>query len=292
MSLRYTLIGNEDGESNIVALIDGELKPMHSSNPNFEKVLEGLRAGDDSIAPLFDLAVTVAKKFQRLSERVTTANGRLYLDGVEVDNTLAEQVLRFLEEGVEDWLPLVKFFENVQANPLEHSREQLYTWLSRRDFTISPEGMIVGYKGVAKDSDGTFVSIHSGKAIVDGQEVSGRIPNKIGSVIEMPRDAVQHDPSVGCHQGLHIGTYDYASSFGQHLLEVHVNPRDVVSVPTDCDWAKVRACRYVVVDTIDRPYTSALLSVDFAPSYEDGWGDFEDDEADDGCGDDSCRYCY
>jgi hypothetical protein len=283
MSLQYTLIGNEDGDSNIVVFVPGSAPQVaHQSHPNFERILAGALAGDESIAELFDIAATVAQKFQRLSERVTTANGRLYLDGVEVNDALTSQVLRFLEEGVEDWMPLVAFFENVQSNPNEHSREQLYTWLAGRDFTITPDGMIVGYKGVAPDGNGGFLSIHSGRAIVDGTEVSGQIPTNPGSLVEMPRTEVQWDPSVGCHRGLHVGTWGYASSFAQGtVLEVHVNPRDVVSVPTDSDAAKVRCCRYQIVREIEVPYYAPVAYSDYdEPEYGDDdfdpWGDGED----------------
>lgn len=276
MGVQYTLIGNEDGESNIVVFVPGSAPQVaHSSHPNYEKIVEGALLGDPKVAELFDIAQTAAQKFQRLSERITTANGRLYLDGVEIANALATQVVRFLDAGVEDWKPLVAFFENVQANPNEHSREQLYNWLDQRDFTITSDGMIVGYKGVSSD----LMSIHGGKAIVDGVTVTGRIPNAIGSVIEMPRDQVQHDPAVGCHTGLHVGTYEYAKDFSRgKLLEVHVNPRDVVSVPTDCNWAKVRCCRYVVVDTIDAPYSAPFVPTN--DDWFDGWGDFEGDDFD------------
>jgi hypothetical protein len=283
--MQFTLIGNDDGDRNIVVFVPGNAPCVaHSSHPNFDKIVEGAMAGDDSIVALFDVAATAAQKFDRLSERVTTAHGRLYLDGEEVNNALAEQVMRFIEEGLEDWKPLVLFFENVQANPQEHSREQLFTWLAHRAFTITRDGMIVGYKGVTTD----LKSIHSGKAIVDGEVVTGQIPNHIGAVVEMPRGEVQHDPSVGCHIGLHVGTYEYANSFAQGaLLEVHVNPRDVVSVPTDSDWAKVRCCRYTVVGTLAKPYDEALVPYDL---YEDDYLDDEDeddylDDEDDGWGD-------
>ena len=284
--LQYTIIGNEDGESNIVVFVAGSTPQVASqSHPNYDRIVEGALAGDDSIIELFDIAATAAQKFSRLSERVTTANGRLYLDGEEVDNALSAQVLRFMDEGVEDYKPLVAFFENVQANPNEHSREQLYEWLSRRDFTITADGMIVGYKGVDPQDDGTFLSISSGKAIVDGEVVTGRIPTNLGSIIEMPRSEVEWDPTVGCHTGLHVGTFDYASSFGRGaVLEVHVNPRDVVSVPTDSDAAKVRCCRYNIVAKIDTPYTAAVIYDDDRSDWEydddgdailDEWGDGE-----------------
>lgn len=275
MSTQFTLIGNEDGDRYITVFVTGHAPQVaHDSHPNFESIVAGALMGKPEVIDLFDIAATAAQKFERLSERVTTAHGRLYLDGVEVDNALSGQVLRFLEAGVDDWVPLVKFFENVQSNPNEHSREQLYNWLRQRDFTITPDGMIVGYKGVRSTDEG-FESIHSGTATVDGVVYTGNIPQGIGSIVEMPRDQVQWNPASGYHTGLHVGTYEYASGFARGaLLEVHVNPRDVVSVPTDCDWAKVRCCRYVVVGTLDQPYTTPVIGFDWDWDDED---DLDDD---------------
>ena len=277
--MQYTLVGTEDG-SNIVVFLPGQTPLVaHSSHPNFAQIVEAVMADDESVVDLFDVAATAAKRFDRLSERVTVANGRLYLDGEEVDNSLATQVVRFLGDGVDDWKPLVAFFENVQANPQEHSREQLYTWLAKRDFTITHDGLIVGYKGVRSDGNGGFTSINTGKAIVDGEVHTGAIPNHVGAVVEMPRGEVAHDPSTGCSTGLHVGSYDYANGFAQGaLLEVHVNPRDVVSVPTDSDWQKMRVCRYTVVNTIDAPYTSPIRPYDFEADEDLEWGDGEWDE--------------
>jgi len=280
--MQYTIVGSEDGTSNVTVFVPGRA-PMvaHSSHPNFERIVEGVTAGDESVADLFDIAQTASSKFERLTDRVTTANGRLYLDNEEVDNALATQVVRFLSEGVEDWKPLVRFFENVQMNPNEHSREQLYDWLNKRDFTITDSGMIVGYKGVQKNGE-DLVSVFTGRAIVDGETKNGHIPNYIGAVVEMPRGEVTHDPATGCSTGLHVGTYDFAKSYAHGaMLEVHVHPRDVVSVPTECDWAKMRVCRYTVVDTIDAPHTTPVLDTGYEDEEEwgeDFWGDREFDE--------------
>lgn len=267
--MQFSLVGNEDG-SNITVFVP-EHAPLvaHSTHPNFDRIVKGAFAGDDSIVELFDVAVTAVTKFQRLTERVTTANGKLYLDGEEVNNVLATQVVRFHNEDIEDWKPLVLFFENVQQNPQEHSREQLFEWLDHRDFTITEDGMILGYKGVRKNGENDFTSISTGRAIVDGEVFNGAIPNRIGSVVEMPRNEVAWDPSTGCSTGLHVGTYRYADSFAQGaLLEVHVNPRDVVSVPTDSSWEKMRVCRYTVVNTIDAPYTSAVRWNEYPDEFD------------------------
>jgi hypothetical protein len=269
--MQYSLVGTEDG-SNLTVFVQGSAPLVaHSTHPNYERILEGVLAGDESVLPLFDITQLAGQKFERLSERVTVANGHIYFDGDEVHDVIGEHIVRFIEAG-EDFQPLVNFLENLYQNPNEHSREQLYRWLDARDFTITEDGLIVGYKGVAVAEDGGYVSINRGRAIVDGEVREGAIPNDIGAIIEMPRTEVTHDPAIGCHQGLHVGTYDYANNFGQGaLLEVHVNPRDVVSVPTDSGDSKMRVCRYEVIDTIEQEYT--------APVRRDYWDDnnYEDD---------------
>lgn len=281
--MNYTLVGTEDG-SNITVFIPGR-SPLqaHSSHPNFEQIVAGVTAGDENVADLFDLAETAQGRFERVTDRVTARNGRLYMDGDEVDNAIATQVVRSIAEGLDDFRPLVRFLENVAQNTNEHSREMLADWLDAEDFTITQDGLIVGYKGVKPTGDGQFESILTGRAIVDGEEHSGHIPNYKGAVVEMPRSEVTHDPAMACSQGLHVGTYSYADGFAQGaLLEVHVHPRDVVSVPTDSNGRKMRVCRYTVVDTIDAPHTvPVLLEEDEETDYwdTDFWGDREDDLA-------------
>lgn len=265
--LHYSLISNDAGK-NITVFYQGEVYAATDTHANWEAIKAGAENDDVSIVDLFDLSQTASKRFERLSERVTVNNGHVYFDGVAVNNTLTNQVVRFIENGEEDFGPLVAFFEKVQVNENEHSREQLYRWLAANDFTITADGNFIGYKGV-KIVDGEFFSISTGKAISNGVEYNGAIPNPIGAIVEMPRDAVQHDPSVGCHTGLHAGTWDYASGFAQGaVLKVEINPRDVVSVPTDCSSQKVRTCRYTVLEVIDAPVYGPV-EYDYADDEDD-----------------------
>ena len=279
--LQFTLIGNEDGDENVVVFVPGRT-PMvaDSSHPYFEQIVSGAREGDESVLDLFDLAKAAESKFREaLSERVSVKNGVVFIDGDEADSSITRQIVRFIEDGVDGWEPLVAFIENVLANPQEHSRTMLYDWLAANSegFSIDTDGFIVGYKGVQPDGNGGYKSIHSGRAIVNGTEVSGQIGQTVGDVVEMPRSGVQFDPAVGCHTGLHVGTWDYASSFAQGaLLIVRVNPRDVVSVPTDCGAQKMRTCRYEVVGLVPQDVTApigAALVYDY--EADDLWGDGE-----------------
>lgn len=268
----------KDGVQYLLVFIPGqEPKSATDSHPNFNKIIDALRADptDASALDLFDIPKTVQERFESLSERVSVRDGKMYLDGVEVHNALADQVVRFLYDGVDDWQPLVRFYENLLSNPLEHSREQLYEWLNQHSFVITDDGCLLGYKAVYGNSDpetGEIVgrSAHSGYAIVDGvEQENDYVHYRIGSVVTMPRDRVQHDPAVGCSYGLHVGTYNYASTFlgsSGFVVTVKVNPRDVVSVPTECSWAKLRCCRLEVLEINEGEYQSPLAY--YSPNSE------------------------
>lgn len=290
-NIQYSIVSSGD-DSFVTAFIPGEPAPLvaaKSGHPNFAAIINALTNVEvwdsQDIVDMFDVARAVAARFENLSDRVQVGSGRVLFDGAEVDNSLTKQIVRFLNEEVEDWQPLVNFMENVMDNPQPHSRDQLYAWLNNRDFTITWDGYIVGYKGVASDGDGGYRSISSGQetVYVDGEPHTGQIPNPVGAVINMDRGLVQHDPSVGCHRGLHVGTFEYAKSFSRGaVLEVHVNPRDVVSVPSEVTSydptisAKMRVCRYEVNDVIETPHTGAVLDADGADLDSAGW-DWDDE---------------
>ena len=98
----------------------------------------------------------------------------------------------------------------------------------------------------------------------------------------MPRGDVEHDPGVGCHVGLHAGTWDYASSFAQGaVLTVEINPRDVVSVPTDCQDQKMRVCRYTVTGITEQELGSFVADEYDEDEEIEGYELPEDDQEDD-----------
>jgi hypothetical protein len=258
----YHHVGGEDGEQSLTVFLPGSTPvTVTGDHPHFAEILEAAQDGADptEIDGLADLSVAVGGKLSPLSERVSVYAGRVYFDGDAVESALTRQIVRCLDDGLSDWRPLVRFMENAAENPETHSRAMLFDWLSDRDFTITEDGCFIGYKGVVS-SGGGYVSLHSGPAIVDGQPVNGQVPNNPGSTVEIARSEVQFDPGVGCSTGLHVGTYEYAQSYARGaMLKVKVNPRDVVSVPTDCNAEKLRTCRYVILETIDGEVSEAVV---------------------------------
>lgn len=294
----------EVGDQQVVTLIvpgDPESPYIAStaSHGSIQSIVEAVRHGDaytdlHGILPLFSPEGMLNKAVAdaNLSARVRVENGEVLLDGEPVNTTLSDLILRLLGEGDVGVRAWVRFLERIESNPNDHSRTMLFDWMQAMgdELRVTPDGLMVGYKGVTTDADGTPVSITHGPAIVDGKEVDGAVPNYIGAVVEMARDSVEHNPARGCSRGLHVGTFDYAKGFSRGLvLECHVDPADVVSVPTDCGWAKVRTSRYTVVDTIEveEAPTRALqpdyygLDEDGDDLDTDGWGDEDDFLAED-----------
>jgi hypothetical protein len=70
----------------------------------------------------------------------------------------------------------------------------------------------------------------------------------------MERNQVDDDKDRTCSTGLHFCSQDYLPSFGSaqgnRVVIVKINPADVVSIPSDYNNAKGRACRYEVVGEI------------------------------------------
>lgn len=260
--MQYSIVKAEDGSQNVTVFRDGQ-KPLvaASTHPNFDKIVAGALKDDESIVDLFDIALAAGQKLQRLTDRITARNGWLYMDGDRMENALVDQVIGYLAEGVDDWQPIVKFFENVAMNPSAESREQLYAWIEKDKLTLTDDGMIVGYKGVKTDPTNGYKSSSTGTAIVNGEVFTGHIPNPIGAIVEMPRSEVLDNPSQDCAVGLHVGTWQYASTFSERTLEVEVHPRDVVSVP-NYDKNKMRVCRYKVVKELNKRYTEPIKKTD------------------------------
>jgi hypothetical protein len=280
--IKYNIVTDDGEMSSITVFLPGGGQLVATKDhPNFRAIVTAVQDGHggipgvNTLRGLFDMAEGIAQRLDRLSDRVSAGHGRLYFDGDVLAGALADAIIRFHTANVEDWKPLVAFLEKVQQNPNNHSRDQLFRWLSKHAYSITDDGDFIGYKGVGTNGK----SQTSGVAWVNGVRCDGYIPNEPGTIIEMPRSMVAFDPAVACSTGLHVGNFRYAKGFAPSLRRIKVNPRDVVSVPTDSNDEKLRVCRYYVLDVVtdeDRSLTYAgdylTKKVDVAdlPAAEEG----------------------
>jgi hypothetical protein len=184
-------------------------------------------------------------------------------EGEEIPEPLAGKVRSIVSEGLPATL-FINFWKNLQANPSGNSVRELYDFLAYKELPITEDGCFLAYKGVDKD----LWSIHGNtktKVLKGKTNSSGKILNEIGAEIEVRRWDVDDNREHHCSYGLHVGSLDYAKSFGQSILVVKVNPRDVVSVPKDCECQKCRVSAYTVVSVMEQEITSSVTDDDGEP---------------------------
>jgi hypothetical protein len=236
---------NTDRGRSVAFVSDGKLFLADETHPNFPEILRRLHLGLNP-AHLFDLVTSIRNAIRTYSSRVTVTNAGVMVDGTVVTGMLSEKILSIMSDGNSP-RPYVKFLENIWDNPSHRSREQLFSYIERHGFLITDDGCFISYKGISNGK-----SLAGGTAFVDGVMVKGKIPNRVGSVITMPRHQVSDDPNVACHQGLHAGAWAYANMWGDDVVKVKINPANVVSVPADSSQQKLRTCEYEVLSVTKR----------------------------------------
>lgn len=133
---------------------------------------------------------------------------------------------------------------------------------------ISQDGHFLAYKAVRSDYMDKY---------------RGTFDNHVGNVCQMTRSKVDDDRSRGCSNGLHAGALNYVAGYGSvesndKIVIVKINPKDVVSVPSDCNYEKLRTCRYEVVGE----YQGELLKPLYNASLENGvYDEYDDEDGDD-----------
>ncbi len=182
-----------------------------------------------------------AEKVVDLGRDLKLLDGVLYWHGQKQETTLAKRILNDIDNDTFDER-YVKFMQKLMHNPSYASVKMLYDFIQHNDLEILENGDVKAYKKIKNGDDGPR------------DTWTGKVPNYKGQIISMPRNMVEDNPSRTCSQGLHIASLQYAGGFaGNNLIEVAVNPADVVSVPYDYNQQKCRCCRYEVLTGIDKP---------------------------------------
>ena len=79
--------------------------------------------------------------------------------------------------------------------------------------------------------------------------------NSVGTVVKMDRTKVDDDPQHTCSSGLHVCADSYLDGFADaaqsRTVVVEVDPSNVVAVPYDYNFAKMRVCEYTVLTEVD-----------------------------------------
>ena len=271
MKISY-LILNES----VVLNYGGKTLNVASSDDRFALILEAIRAanGDDAkLATSIPEIVEIERKYN--GDGIELKDGLLVANNEPLPAELEARILKFKELKL-PYAPLLKFWDNLKQNPSFNSRKMLFQFLEHNGHPLTTDGCFIAYRGVTED----FKDVHT-----------KTFDNKVGSVCEMPRSQVNDNPNETCSSGLHVACFDYAKGFGPKLIEVKVNPSDVVCVPVDYNGTKMRVCRFEVVAEGSVIKDSVLedLECDDDDCCADCGGNISDGEC--RCEEETCATC-
>jgi hypothetical protein len=232
--------------SNVTVVIDGKPHTISKTHVTYQKVVDAIKANDwDTVKNIID-PVKVVLNYG--AGNVSIQGDKLFWKGQPFAGVLATRMIQMLQDGftVE---PMVNFMHNLMKNPSKRSVDELYGFLEKNNLPLTPDGYFLAYKKVRRD----FKDIHS-----------GTMDNSPGTVVEMERNQVDDNKDQTCSTGLHFCGLSYLDHFGgsdSRVVIVKIDPADVVSIPSDYNGAKGRACRYEVIgemgvkaeDAFDKP---------------------------------------
>lgn len=283
MTLRYTMTND-----NITIFVDGKSLVTPDTAANFAGLQQALFtknwARARELATPARAVIAWAKGDWAVDEEAQVISYK----GTELPKKLNDRIFRMISEAPNSkgW---VNFWERLQKNPSYRSVESLYDFMAHSNIPVTEDGMIMAYKSVASN----YKDHHS-----------GTIDNTPGKTISMPRNKISDDPRTACHEGLHVGAYEYANTFrsGGIIVLCEIDPEDVVCVPYDCSSMKMRCCKYKVIklmkdgddlmpssvyvpDAAEKPskggYTPAACGGD--DDDDEDYGDDEDYDDEDDC---------
>jgi hypothetical protein len=228
MSYPFIIQGN-----NITVVIGNKPHTIAKSHITYQKVVDAIKAGDwERVKDIIEPKQVVLNYGKG---NVSVQGETLYWRSKPMHNALATRMIAMLQDEfpIE---PLVNFMENLMSNPSRQAVTELYGFLEKNNLPITPDGHFLAYKRVRAN----YMDCHT-----------GTMDNSVGNIVEMERNEVDDNRNNTCSAGLHFCSESYLKSFGgDRTVIVKINPRDVVSIPSDYNDAKGRACRYEVIGEV------------------------------------------
>jgi hypothetical protein len=251
-------------QTGIVLFMNNKPQKFASSDPKYAAVIAALRLPSDQQESAINKALEEGCPNLDIAQKgfqVNVATQEVAYHGELLPAPLARKVFSLIEQNLPVTL-LEKFWENLKKNPSYNSVRELYDFLSYKELPITEDGCFLAYRGLRED----FYSVRgntSTKVLQGSVNSQGQIYNGVGEHIEVERNCVDDNRNNHCSFGVHAGSWQYASEWSQgKMVVVKINPKDVVSVPSDYNCQKLRCCAYTVVSEIEAEICAAATSED------------------------------
>lgn len=244
---------SNDGTVN--AFVGGKPYTFNKSHHNYGALVAYLENGNvEHFEASYDMASTVE---HYCDGYVHVEKGELTWQGVPMPDLFTDRILQMRKEGF-NIDPMLNFLDNMNDNPSDKAIVELFDFMQNKHLPITDDGYFLAYKAVSPD----FKDIYT-----------GNIDNSVGSEVSIDRSKVDSNRDKHCSAGLHVGAIDYVKSYGgidpdedndggNQIVICKVNPADVVSVPSDARFQKLRCCKYEVVSLFNDIFQTSVHMTD------------------------------
>lgn len=248
----------------IVLFINNKPTKVEKSDLRFAKIIKCFDLPENEQESAVNDIITHNVKSLQKEADFEVKGEDVYLEGEKLPAVLAKKVRDLVDQD----LPVAlfkKFWKNLRENPSQTSVNELYDFLAYKELPLTEDGCFLAYKGLL--SNFWSISGNTETKVLKGQvDSQGRIYNGIGEEIEVLRRDVDDNRANHCSNGLHVGSHDYASDFSRgKMVVVKVNPKDVVSVPSDYNCQKCRVSAYTVVSEYVSEITASAVDAENKP---------------------------
>lgn len=240
----------KDANNHWTVVIGTQSYQFDHTHPEYDGLVECVKVGDEEEFLGLQETGTVIENWSEGDFEFK--DGFLYYEDEQVASQPTDRIIQLLKNGW-DHQPMLAYLNRLYQNVSNRAVMESYDWCSHKGLPITPDGCLVGYKGVAVYS-GEDTTDKMGRPLQDGDLVdryTGKsFRNNVADDCGMNRRKVSDDCTQGCAVGLHVGTYEYASGWAGNdgkVVIVKFDPADIVSVPTDCEHQKMRVSKYTVI---------------------------------------------
>lgn len=202
--------------------------------------------------------------------------------------------LKAAKENGEDVTPYKHFITKLANNPVDHVRNNFFSYMQNCKLKLTPSGNILAYRHVktledieyniedVKEINKLFIKAKINKKSPSNYEFKGenlkelyegldsvftdahtkREKYKIGNIISMPLEQADTSDKI-CSKGFHFtnfsGVNKLSGHFGDVLIMGIINPSKIVSIPLRDNYPKFRCIEW---------YFAGIIGNDFVEDFE------------------------
>lgn len=255
-----------------VFLENGEIVEKEVTEDEFKKVVEAQTDEEvlNLLCPeyqksieLHNNALTLIEKIQK-SKLLSMKGDVVYWKEVSclsVPEELVKAIIKAEEEHNELKISTYRnFWTLMSLNPSEECRKNLYWFLQLHGLKLAKCGFFVAYRNVDTTKEkGVYTDHHSHSTRIE-----------IGEMVTIPREKCDCNSNNECSRGLHCASVKWLKKnyFGDVGLACLVNPADVVAVPHNSEYGKLRTCAYLPMDIIHYDNDDNVIPLDVEDGFD------------------------